>query len=75
MTLGRFNSNDLKPGTLLVFCVEVRPKSHLLLVERKQDGFSAPYWSYMNSEGMCDTHVMEWSLLDRLNTDVLKIQG
>lgn len=73
MIAGRFNSSDLKPGTLLVF--RMRSKGHLLLVERKQNGFSAPYWSYMNSEGMCGTYATEWSLLDRLNTGVLEIQG
>ena len=71
MIVGRFCSDDLKPGALLVF--RGGHKGHLLLVERKQDPHSEPYWSYMNSEGLSPTHMMEWSLLDRLNTGVMEI--
>ena len=73
MNAGRFNSSDLKPGDLLVF--RGGHKGHLLLVERKQDPPCEPCWSYMNSEGMSLKHVLEWSLLDHLNTGVLEVQG
>ena len=71
MNVGRFCSDDLKPGALLIF--RGGHMGHLLLVEHKHDPRSEPYWSYMNSEGMSPTHVMEWSLLDRLNTGVMEI--
>ena len=73
MIVGRFCSDNLKPGDLLVF--RGGHNGHLLLVERKQDSSCEPRWSYMNSKGLSPTHVMEWTLLDRLNTGVLEKLG
>lgn len=71
MNVGRFCPDDLKPGALLVF--RGGRKGHLLLVERKQDPRSEPYWSYMTSEGLSPTITFEWSLLYRLNAGVMEI--